>query len=318
MATCSERCRCHSARSSSDLSLQLTKLFLVAMSLRWHALIVSSLRLPESKTVSPDVATVADITVVQPILSGDPLLAETLQYNLKSLAQTVRFLWLIDVKDEIGLETAIKIAPYAKFRTIDTEKNCRQPIRNEPVADEPYVAEPNTRVCILLCPEASANRNPKSFKLKLALQFVSTRYFAVVDDDTTLENESLETAIEMLQLVDLYTGLPSYHRGHSAASDMVAHFVNNNSVLTYLPPTTLFPPISLNGMFYVARSETLCRIGGFAAIESDLCDDYALSRLLRRHGTTVYQGITRQAIATTVNGSRHYEAGHRHASAAIL
>lgn len=113
-------------------------------------------------------------------------------------------------------------------------------------------------------------------------------------------------AIHSLSENDLYTGLPYYKRGSNLWSDCVAHFVNNNSVLTYLPPLLLFPTVSINGMFYVSQTATLRELGGFQAIQQDLCDDYALHRLLLKHGRSVEQGVTCQEIATTIIDAKHY------------
>lgn len=164
----------------------------------------------------------------------------------------------------------------------------------------------NERARVLECPPAAGNLNPKTCKLHKGLADVETPLFAVLDDDTLLADRNLEKAIFALKTCDLYTGLPCYLPGENLWSSLVAHFVNNNSILTYLPLLPLVGPVSLNGMFYALRTDTLKRFGGFGLILDQLCDDYALARLVRSHRGTIRQGITPQRLRTTVGGSTHY------------
>src|SRR5262249_30141104 len=78
--------------------------------------------------------------------------------------------------------------------------------------------------------------------------------------------------------------------------------------LTYLPVLPLVGPLTINGMFYVMRTQTLRDLGGFAAIMTELCDDYAMARLLRSHGKVIRQGVTPQFLRTTVPGPGRYVA----------
>jgi ceramide glucosyltransferase len=212
---------------------------------------------------------------VQPILGGDPFLEEALRRNLASAPRGARFLWLVDEDDPIGRETARKLAS-------------------------------DPRVELLLCPSASGAENPKTAKLQRALDVVETEFMAVLDDDTILTPEHLPRALAALDTCTLYTGLPCYLRGASVWSSLVAHFVNNNSITTYLPLLPLIGPITINGMFYVLRADDLRRAGGFGAIASKLCDDYALAALIRAHGGVIRQGITPQTLHTTVPAARDY------------
>ncbi|HEX2831515.1 MAG TPA: glycosyltransferase [Thermoanaerobaculia bacterium] len=214
----------------------------------------------ESTTRSP-------VTIVQPILSGDPFLETALRTNLANAPENASFLWLVDEDDAEAQRLA------ARF---------------------------DARV--LLCPPPQADENPKSAKLQRALAHVDTEYFAVLDDDTILPPHHLDRALHALQHATLYTGLPCYLPGANLWSSLVAHFVNNNSILTYLP----LPPVTINGMFYVMRTRDLRDLGGFAPICGQLCDDYALAKLVTQHGGTIRQGITPQFLRTTVADGRRY------------
>lgn len=223
----------------------------------------------------PETATrIEPITILQPILGGDPGLADALQHNLATAPSNARFLWLVDEDDAEG-------------------QRVTRALQNE-------------RVEIVMCPPPRARENPKSAKLERALPHVATPYVAVLDDDTMLAPEHLNRAIAALDGCTLYTGLPMYLRGVNIWSSLVAHFVNNNSAMTYLPLLPLIPPLTINGMFYAMHTQSLRDLGGFAPIVDKLCDDYALATLIRSHGGTIRQGTTRQQLRTTVRDARHY------------
>ncbi len=213
-------------------------------------------------------------TIVQPILSGDPLLEEMLSTNVRNLP-TTQFLWMIDWDDLAGQEIAERI------------------LGNSEQADQ-------QRIRMVPCPTAADNVNPKSFKLQLALQHVSTPFFVVLDDDTVVNESSLAVAQNSLQTHDLVTGLPTYRRGQNLTSDLVAHFVNDNSVLTYLPLLNFYPPLSINGMYYVSRTTTLVELHGFEVVQHLLCDDYAVAQWFRSRGKSIDQAIIRLQLATSV------------------
>ncbi|MEL6110773.1 MAG: glycosyltransferase [Planctomycetota bacterium] len=87
---------------------------------------------------------------------------------------------------------------------------------------------------------------------------------------------------------------------------LLAHFVNSQSITTYLPPLLLFRPMSLNGMFYVLEAAKLRSIGGFAPILNGLCDDYALHRHVTANRWTVTQGVTFQRVSTSIDSFAEY------------
>jgi ceramide glucosyltransferase len=216
------------------------------------------------------------ITVVQPILSGDPALESALRANLEIFArdQSIRVLWLIDENDAEGRRLGNELA---------TEQ-----------------------VSVLLCAQPGAHENPKTAKLEHALTSVSTPLIAVLDDDTVLSPDHLGRAIAALSTSTLYTGLPCYLPGTNLWSSLVAHFVNNNSILTYLPLLPMTPPLTINGMFYVMRMDELRAMGGFTSIKGKLCDDYALAAQVKAHGGSIRQGTTPLFLRTTVPDARRY------------
>ncbi|MCD0461926.1 glycosyltransferase [Roseiconus lacunae] len=216
------------------------------------------------------------IVIVQPILGGDPRLEETLRYNVESLPTDVAFLWLVDEDDKIGSEVASNLAGS------------------------------RTNIKVIVCPPAADDINPKTFKLGIALQLADRSLFAVLDDDTTIDISSLNAAAESLSEYGLYTGLPLYRPAEHLWGKLVTQFVNNNSVLTYLPLLNFADPMSINGMFYVVNTTAMKRHGGFSTIRHELCDDYAMKKLATNAGWKIRQGITYQFVSTSVETFGQY------------
>lgn len=212
------------------------------------------------------------LTIAQAILSGDPLLESRLEENLNALrGQTFR--WLIDETDAEAQRIAEKLK------------------------------RPNLHV--KLCPPCPDKTNPKLWKLMAAAQKVTTPFFAVIDDDTTLSEASAAALVEAAKTHTVATGLPSYlSRGLS--SGLLAQFVNNNSIFTYLGTSRLLPPFTLNGMGYVMRTEELERIDHFKPILHELTDDLALATLVLKQGGTIHQSAAPLQVQTGVRNFRHY------------
>ena len=94
-----------------------------------------------------------DVTIVQTILSGDPLLEPTLERNLDAHPEA-QFLWMIDEEDTEAWRIARK---------------CARP-----------------RLQAQACPPPRNGENPKLVKLIRALELVTTQRLTVLDDDTIL------------------------------------------------------------------------------------------------------------------------------------
>lgn len=218
------------------------------------------------------------ITVMQPILAGDPTLARNLEENLRHHPEA-HFLWLVDEDDGEAREIAARLQAAHRGRP--------------------------GRLEVLVAPPPPQGRNPKVFKLALGLPRAAA-WVAVLDDDTVLPPGALARAGRALGRGELATGLPCYRMEGSFWSRLVAAFVNANALLTYLPILAIRPPVTINGMFYLTRRETLERLGGFAAIEGKLCDDYELAKLYRAAGLAIVQTAIVHPISTTVRGPGDY------------
>jgi len=221
------------------------------------------------------------VSILQPILSGDPTLPATLAHNLALETRCpLEFVWLVDADDLPG-------------QTICRELIARHPAR---------------AIHLLVLPPAPQGFNPKTFKLVAGLDAARGDMICVLDDDTMLPGNGLEECSAFLDLphVGLAFGLPYQVNFSNVWSSLVAYFVNGNSLLTYVPYAMLHDPVTINGMFYAARRQVLDAVGGFAGLEPILADDFAVADRFRQHGYRLAQAPVRHAINTQVPSARHY------------
>lgn len=227
---------------------------------------------------TPVPAAESAVTVLQPILGGDPLLAACLAANLRHAPQA-RFHWLLDADDDAGIDAARQAQAQAGA---------------------------GMALVLDIGPRPPLGLNPKSVKLARGLAAVTTPYLAVLDDDTVLPPATLGRAAAAALPGHLVTGLPSYTPQGGVWSRLVAGFVNGNVRLTYLPAAALGLSRTINGMFTLMRTDDLRQRGGFAAITDEVTDDYALARLFRNQNGFLRQLDLPVQVTTTVTGPRHY------------
>ena len=223
------------------------------------------------------------VSIIQPILSGDPTLAVSLAATLRARSRYPReWLWLVDANDAEGLRI------------------CRDLI----------AAYPDRAIRLIPTPPPNLSdwRNPKTMKLIAGAAIAQGEIICVLDDDTRLPDDGLERCLPFLDQpgVGLAYGLPYYVSFAGAWSSLVAAFVNANSLLTYIPPLSLTAPFTINGMCYAVRRDTLAAVGGFSGLEPVLADDFAVAQRFIRAGYTLAQTPLRHAISTHVGGPHHY------------
>ncbi len=220
------------------------------------------------------------VTCLQPILGGDPALERVLRETLQLGPTWCLYLWLVDSDDPAGLEVTRRLA-----------------------AEDP-------RVKLVVVPPPEPDLNPKSVKLAVGLEHVTTPFAAVLDDDTIAGEAHFTAALDALGAFDapataeLYTGLPSYDTAPveeiGLGGALLAAFVNDGAAAVYLGLQPRRAPRSLNGMFYVARSEDLHRWRAFQSIRQFLCDDLALARHVRAQAGRVLQGAVALRLHTSL------------------
>jgi len=216
-------------------------------------------------------------TVVQPILAGDPSLYGNLEQNLKNLKQC-NFVWVIDETD-----TEAHCIIEAIFENLPQDIN---------------------RVKILEVGPIPPGLNPKVYKLECAMPYLS-KYTIVLDDDAVIED--MPYLIDKLEAGFLITGIPFYKCQHNILSNLVTAFVNSNSIFTYFPMSMLSQPKTINGMFYITKTQVLQRLDAFNKIKDKLCDDYEIAKLYRNNGFPLFQSTISCGITTTVQDFIHYQ-----------
>jgi ceramide glucosyltransferase len=218
-----------------------------------------------------------DVTVITPILSGDPMLPRVLESNVKALA-TVAFRWLVDADDARGQEI------------VDAVK------RDNPTRD----------ISIVRCDAAPDGVNPKTFKLDAVFSCITSEVVVILDDDAQLSAAALDTLLDGLQIGDLVTALPFYRESATVGGQLMSQFVNNNAAMTYLPPTLFAAPLTVNGMCYGTRTSYLRELGGFAPMLRYLTDDLAIAQHVRSHGGSLVQTTAPVSMQTTVASITRY------------
>jgi hypothetical protein len=206
------------------------------------------------------------LTILQPILAGDPKLERCLHENLAG-NPGVRFVWLVDEDDAEGQEISGRLA------------------------DE--------RVTLLVGPPPAQGENPKIAKLARAP--LGEGVVVVVDDDTRID----EASLRRLTGADLVTGLPVFVDAGTVWERLVGGFVNGSAILTYLPAAAVGAQRTINGMIYATPAATLQEAGGFGAVVDCLTDDYAMAKLYEGQGKTIRQAPVFARVTMTIASAGH-------------
>ncbi|CAD5983251.1 Nucleoside-diphosphate-sugar epimerase [Planktothrix tepida] len=221
------------------------------------------------------------ISILQPILSGDPTLWDCLSNNLAlKTPYQLEFIWLIDENDPVA------------------QAGCHQLI-------ETY---PDVKVKLISLPPSPNQISPKMFKLIAGLKEATGNIIAVLDDDTMLPNQAFDQCLAYLEKPEIGVafGLPYYVNFSNFWSTLVSSVVNGNNLLTYIPYTYLINPFTINGMFFVIKREVLEKVDGFATLDKFIVDDYAIAQHFRKQGYQLAQTPVCHGISTQIQDSTHY------------
>lgn len=263
--------------SVAELVLLALAALLLAEQAWKHLMVIRFFRRPLPRAASEPRL----VSVLQPILSGDPTLPACLEHNLRLRCRyPLEFLWLVDTDDPEG------------------EKICRELAARHPEAN----------VRLVLLPPPAERSSPKTFKLVQGIPLASGDVLCVLDDDTMLPEGGLEQCLPHLDRsgVGLAFGLPYYTHFANFWSSLVSYYGNSHSLLTYVPYTSWIEPVTINGMFYCFRRTIYEAIGGFAELDSILADDFAVARRFRDRGYRLAQTSLRHPIKVHVESWRAY------------
>jgi ceramide glucosyltransferase len=229
----------------------------------------------------PPVKQQQSISILQPILSGDPTLWKCLAANLTMQTNHfTEFIWLVDDNDDEGIEGCKSLI--TKF----SDKNIK----------------------LIILPPPPQHVNPKTFKLLKGLNLAANDLIAVLDDDTILPDGGLDKTARFLEKQDagIAFGLPYYVNFSNLWSGLTSCFVNSNSLFTYIPYTFFSEPITINGMYYMLKKSVFQEVVASFEIEKELTDDYAIAQAVKKKGYTLIQTPVCHGISTQVSSFSHY------------
>lgn len=219
-------------------------------------------------------------TVLQPILSGDPRLEEDLIANLKNTTD-MKFIWLVDKSDKVAINTVENI-----------------------LKDKNY----SNRIEVYYLDDVPQELNPKIFKLAQVVDKIKTEYSIILDDDAVIDRKKLDelSVYEKDKSEWIATGIPFNYNIKGFYSKLISAFINSNSIFSYFSLSFLKENKTINGMFYILRTDILKKYSAFDEIKYWLCDDLALATYLLSKKVKIIQSTIFCNVRNTVPSLRRY------------
>ena len=219
-------------------------------------------------------------TVIQPILSGDPRLKEDLTANLKNTTD-MNFIWLIDKSDKIAIDMVGNI-----------------------LKDKNYL----NRIDVYYLDDVPQEVNPKIFKLAQVVDKIKTEYSIILDDDAVIDRKKIDelSVYEKDETEWIVTGIPFNYNIKGFYSKLISAFINSNSIFSYFSLSFLKENKTINGMFYILRTNILKKYSAFDEIKYWLCDDLALATYLLSKNVKIIQSTIFCNVRNTVPNLKRY------------
>ena len=219
-------------------------------------------------------------TVVQPILSGDTRLEDDLSANLKN-TDDMKFIWLVDKSDCLARQTVENILKNKNY---------------------------SSRVEVYYLDDVPQEVNPKVFKLSQAVKKIKTEYTVILDDDAVIDRKKLDelSIYEKDKAEWIVTGIPYNYNIKGFYSKLISAFINSNSIFSYFSMSFLNENKTINGMFYILRTDILKKYSAFEKIKYWLCDDLALATYLLSKNVKIIQSTIFCNVRNTVPNFRKY------------
>ena len=219
-------------------------------------------------------------TVLQPILSGDPRLEEDLTTNLKNTTD-MKFIWLVDKSDKVAIDTVENI-----------------------LKDKNY----SNRIEVYYLDDVPQELNPKIFKLAQVVDKIKTEYSIILDDDAVIDRKKLDelSVYEKDKSEWIATGIPFNYNIKGFYSKLISAFINSNSIFSYFSMSFLNENKTINGMFYILRTDILKKYSAFDEIKYWLCDDLALATYLLSKKVKIIQSTIFCNVRNTVPSLKRY------------
>ena len=219
-------------------------------------------------------------TVIQPILSGDTRLEDDLSANLKN-TDDMKFIWLVDKSDCLARQTVENILKNKNY---------------------------SSRVEVYYLDDVPQEVNPKVFKLSQAVKKIKTEYTVILDDDAVIDRKKLDelSIYEKDKAEWIVTGIPYNYNIKGFYSKLISAFINSNSIFSYFSMSFLKENKTINGMFYILRTDILKKYSAFEKIKYWLCDDLALATYLLSKNVKIIQSTIFCNVRNTVPNFRKY------------
>ena len=219
-------------------------------------------------------------TVVQPILSGDTRLEDDLSANLKN-TDDMKFIWLVDKSDCLARQTVENVLKNKNY---------------------------SSRVEVYYLDDVPQEVNPKVFKLSQAVKKIKTEYTVILDDDAVIDRKKLDelSIYEKDKAEWIVTGIPYNYNIKGFYSKLISAFINSNSIFSYFSMSFLKENKTINGMFYILRTNILKKYSAFEEIKYWLCDDLALATYLLSKNVKIIQSTIFCNVRNTVPNFRKY------------
>ena len=219
-------------------------------------------------------------TIVQPILSGDPRLEEDLTANLKNTTY-MNFIWLVDKSDKTAIQTVENILKNKNY---------------------------SNRIEIYYLDDVPQEVNPKIFKLEQVVDKIKTEYTIILDDDSVIDRKRLDelSIYEEDKTEWIATGIPFNYNIKGFYSKLISAFINSNSIFSYFSLSFLKENKTINGMFYILRTDILKKYSAFENIKYWLCDDLALATYLLSKDVKIIQSTIFCNVRNTVPSFKRY------------
>lgn len=219
-------------------------------------------------------------TVIQPILSGDIRLEDDLSANLKN-TDDMKFIWLVDKSDSLARQTVENILKNKNY---------------------------SSRVEVCYLDDVPQEVNSKVFKLSQAVKKIKTEYTVILDDDAVIDRKKMDelSIYEKDKAEWIVTGIPYNYNIKGFYSKLISAFINSNSIFSYFSMSFLKENKTINGMFYILRTDILKKYSAFEEIKYWLCDDLALATYLLSKNVKIIQSTIFCNVRNTVLSFRKY------------
>ncbi len=219
-------------------------------------------------------------TIVQPILSGDPRLEDDLIANLKNTTD-IKFIWLVDKNDKIAIQPVEKILKNKNY---------------------------SNRIEVYYLDDVPKGVNPKIFKLEQVVDKIKTEYTIILDDDSVIDRKRLDelSIYEKDKTEWIATGIPFNYNIRGFYSKLISAFINSNSIFSYFSLSFLKENKTINGMFYILKTDILKKYSAFENIKYWLCDDLALATYLLSKDVKIIQSTIFCNVRNTVPSFKRY------------